>query len=176
MFKILNPKCTPTKGSKYSAAIDLYSNADICIGAGETVRVPLGVYIDEIELMRISFKEDSGVNSKFGYEHTDEMIEDFKRTNHLQLEPRSSLRVKGIQAGTGIIDLDYKDEIMIVLHNPITFKSILKMLISFGMWKSKFKISKGDKLAQILLVENKTYLLGYDTETSRTGGFGSTGK
>ena len=172
MFKILDPKCTPTKGSKCSAAIDLYSNADICIGAGETARVPLGVCIDKDGLVNAIFRGYPGCD----FENIAEIIEDFKRTNHLQLEPRSSLRVKGIQAGTGIIDLDYKDEIMIVLHTPLTFKSVLKMLISFGMWKSKFKILKGHKLAQILLVENKTYLLGYDTETSRTGGFGSTGK
>jgi len=41
MFKILDDVCKPTKGSKYSAAIDLYAREDVVIGAGETVKVPL---------------------------------------------------------------------------------------------------------------------------------------
>ena len=38
------------------------------------------------------------------------------------------------------------------------------------------KIKKGDKIAQILLKEHKTYLMGVDSEDERVGGFGSTGK
>ena len=46
MLKILDDVCKPTKGSKYSAAIDLYAREGVVIGAGETVKVPLGVCID----------------------------------------------------------------------------------------------------------------------------------
>lgn len=175
MFKVLDEVCKPTKGSKYSAAVDLYAREDIVIGAGETVKVPLGVSIDSDKLEDLAMSE---TNIYFNY--TTQEIEDIKyqflESHYLQLEPRSSLRVKGLIAGTGIIDLDYKDEICIVFHNLLTFKAIVKWIFSFGRSKSVFKISKGDKIAQILLKEHKTYLMGIDTQEERTGGFGSTGK
>ena len=47
------------------------------------------------------------------------------------------------------------------------------------MWikdlKNDFKISKGDKVAQCSLKEHKSYLLGYESDVIRDGGFGSTG-
>jgi dUTPase len=46
MFKILDESCTPTRDTKYSAAIDLRSREDVVIGAGETALVPLGIKID----------------------------------------------------------------------------------------------------------------------------------
>ena len=172
MLKILDDVCKPTKGSKYSAAIDLYAREDVVIGAGETVKVPLGVCIDFDKLL-------DGIDSFYPYNEgmlPKYKIDYFMKTNYLQLEPRSSLRAKGLIAGTGIIDLDYKDEIMIILHNPITFKAIVKWIFSFGRNKSVFKISKGEKIAQILLKEHKTYLMGVDTDDVRNGGFGSTNK
>lgn len=171
MFKVLDEVCKPTKGSKYSAAVDLYAREDIVISDGGTVKVPLGVSIDSDKLEDLAMSE---TNIYFNY--TTQEIEDIKyqflESHYLQLEPRSSLRAKGLIAGTGIIDLDYKDEIMIILHYPL-------MLADFQdspIFKSRYEISKGDKIAQILLKEHKTYLMGIDTEEERTGGFGSTGK
>jgi dUTPase len=169
MFKILKKGCEPTKGSKYSAAIDLYSAEDVVIGTGETVKVPLGVCIDENYLLMMIENKIDGMTRE-------QQKVNFMKDHYLQLEPRSSLRAKGLIAGTGIIDLDYKDEIMIILHNPITFKAIVKWIFSFGRNKSVFKISKGEKIAQILLKEHKTYLMGIDTDDVRNGGFGSTDK
>ena len=190
MLKILDDVCKPTKGSKYSAAIDLYAREDVVIGAGETVKVPLGVCIDHEKIL-------DGVDSIYPY--NDGMLPKYKmdyfmKTNYLQLEPRSSLRAKGLIAGTGIIDLDYKDEIMIILHNPIQYidkaidinKNEDYIEIDYlgsptpredGIkvkYSSSFKIKKGDKIAQILLKEHKTYLMGIDTDDERNGGFGST--
>lgn len=168
MFKILDEKCTPTKGSKYSACIDLYAREDVVIGAGKTVKVPLGVCIDHENLL-------DGIDSFYPYNEgmlPKYKMDYFMKTNYLQLEPRSSLRAKGLQAGTGIIDLDYRDEIMIILHYPLS-------LVDFEdkpIFRSRYKISKGDKIAQIMLCEHKTYLMGIDTQEERTGGFGSTGK
>lgn len=165
--------CMPTKGSKYSAAIDLYAREDIIIRAGETVKVSLGVCIDFN-----SFWKDYSYNNLFDKDEyrKEKFKESFFKRHYLQLEPRSSLRAKGLIAGTGVIDLDYKDEICIVFHNLLTFKAIVKWIFSFGRNKSVFKISKGDKIAQILLKEHKTYLMGIDTQEERTGGFGSTDK
>lgn len=142
MLSFKDEVCKPTKGSKYSAAIDLYSSQDVEIGAFDTAIVPLGVWIDQKAIMQ---------NCQMNYN-------EFRKCNYLQLEPRSSLRVKGLQAGTGIIDLDYPDEIKLILH------------------ASDFppRIKRGDKVAQILLKEHKTYLLGIDTDEERVGGFGST--
>ena len=172
MLKILDEVCKPTKGSKYSAAIDLYAREDVVIGAGETVKVPLGVCID----LDLFDREQIGIDACKNDIVCSNIWKRFLKRHYLQLEPRSSLRAKGLIAGTGIIDLDYKDEIMIILHNPITFKSIIKWIFSFGRNKSVFKIPKGEKIAQILLKEHKTYLMGVDTEEERVGGFGSTGK
>ncbi|MFA9240606.1 MAG: hypothetical protein ACEQSQ_12070 [Candidatus Paceibacteria bacterium] len=178
MFKILDDVCKPTKGSKYSAAIDLYAREDVVIGAGETVKVPLGVCIDSDKLQDLAMSE---ANIYFNY--TTQEIEDIKyqflESHYLQLEPRSSLRAKGLIAGTGIIDLDYKDEIMIILHNPFNLVGFIIDIDEGIHLPNKFpcyEIKKGDKVAQIMLKEHKTYLMGVDTEEKRTGGFGSTDK
>ena len=162
MFKILDELCTPTKGSKYSAAIDLYARENIVIGAGETAKVPLGVCL-EYDKFPIYLKNNL---DKF----------------YLQLEPRSSLRAKGLQAGTGIIDIDYQDEIKIILSNPMTQESCLKTIqkqltgVTYKKGVMDYTIEKGQKVAQIMLKGHKTYLMGISTEDKRTGGFGSTGK
>lgn len=173
MFKHLTDLCIPTKGSKYSAAIDLYAREDVVIGAGETVKVPLGVCID-LEKHFDYMMENINDN----YE-TSKVQNKFIKSHYLQLEPRSSLRAKGLIAGTGIIDLDYKDEIMIILHNPVYKVDTYYQggSIDLGCFNggTHFKIEKGDKIAQILLKEHKTYLMGVDSAEERTGGFGSTG-
>lgn len=46
MFKILTKECEPTRGSRYSACIDLYASEDVVIGAGETAVIRLGVCVD----------------------------------------------------------------------------------------------------------------------------------
>ena len=161
--------CMPTKGSKHSAAIDLNAREDAFIGAGETVKVPLGVFIDENYFLMMIENKIDGLTRE-------QQKEQFMKSHYFELEPRSKMRLKGITAGTGVIDLDYKDEICIVFHNLLTFKAIVKWIFSFGRNKSVFKISKGEKIAQILLKEHKTYLMGIDTQEERTGGFGSTDK
>lgn len=176
MFRVLDEVCKPTKGSKYSAGVDLYAREDIVIGAGETKIMPLGVCIDEnffiYEIGNINVACNGEIKSD---ENSSDKIDIFIKSHYLELEPRSSLRAKGLNAGTGIIDMDYPDEIKIIIHNPITFKSIIKWIFTFGKNKSFFKISKGDKIAQILLKKHETYLMGIESEEERTGGFGSTG-
>ncbi len=177
MLKTLWGGKEPTKGSKYSAAIDLYAREDIIIGSGETVKVPLGVCID----INIDWYIGNKINKNSTYgQGAIDAFEDFIKSHYLQLEPRSSLRAKGLIAGTGIIDLDYKDEIMIILHNPVYKVDTYYQggSIDLGCFNggTHFKIEKGDKIAQILLKEHKTYLMGVDTEDERVGGLGSTGK
>ena len=195
MLKILDEVCTPTMGSKYSAAIDLYAREDVVIGAGETKIVPLGVCIDFDNLEDLAMSE-TNIYFKYTRGEIEAIKCQFLESHYLQLEPRSSLRAKGLQAGTGIIDIDFKQEIQLILSNPIQY--IDKIIdVDEGadyieidymgspskredgikvIYSSSFKIKKGDKIAQIMLKGHKTYLLGISTEEKRTGGFGSTGK
>ena len=110
MFKILDEVCKPTKGSKYSAAIDLYAREDVVIGAGETKMIPLGVCIDLENFDRYLYLN---ILYPIEYYKTEKasiayhFFENFIKSHYLQLEPRSSLRAKGLISGTGIIDIDF---------------------------------------------------------------------
>jgi dUTP pyrophosphatase len=79
---------------------------------------------------------------------------------------RSSLAVKGIDVGAGVIDSDYRGEILVLLVNNSTTKD--------------FTIKKGDRIAQIIFHKSpnfKMVLVNKLRETERgIGGFGSTGK
>ena len=194
MLKVLDEVCTPTMGSKYSAAIDLYAREDVVIEAGETKMIPLGVCID----IDIDWYMGNEINKNPTYgQGAIDAFEDFMKSHYFELEPRSSLRAKGLQAGTGIIDIDYKDEIKIILSNPIQYIDKVIDIAEAAdyyieidylgspssredgikvKYSSSFKIKKGDKIAQIMLKEHKTWLLGISTEDKRVGGFGSTGK
>jgi len=190
MLKTINNGKLPTRGSKYSAFVDLYANEDVVIGAGETKIVKLGVCISQGTNMILGM----GIirDSKFS-------LDNFLKSHYLQLEPRSSLRAKGLIADTGIIDLDYEDEIGIIIHNPYTYKetfkiastvSIASICASSGGNMDKvaekidefdkmydgdtdYTIKKGDRIAQISLMEHKSYLMGISSDKVRDGGYGS---
>ena len=194
MFKILDEVCTPKRGTKYSAYVDLFAREDITIGAGETKIVKLGVKIDTdfflYEIGKVNVTAGGIVESDDDCSKT---IDDFLKSHYLEVALRSSLGVKGliIANGIGIIDLDYPDEIGLIVHNPII--SIEKEVqfdkdddyIEINYWgvpnkkehsgSKRFKISKGDKVAQCTLKEHKGYLMGYENDIIRVGGFGSTG-
>ena len=177
MFKILKDYCTPKRGTKYSAYVDLFSAEDVTIGAGETKIVKLGVELDLDKLKENKFKS---VNDKVDINSP--LWQEFLKSHYLEAALRSSLEVKGliIANGIGIIDLDYPDEIGLIVHNPISeiesFNDGCSDFIELKGCKEQyhFVIKKGDKVAQCTLKEHKGYLMGYETETLRTGGFGST--
>lgn len=162
MFKVLEGCKSPERATKYSAAIDLFAAEDVVIGAGETAKVRLGVCIaDDYNFL---YSLELILNKEVS-------LKGFKKSHYLQLEPRSSLRAKGLIAGTGIIDLDYKEEIMIILHNPMTGKNDCDEATCIcSPNATAYKINKGEKIAQIMLCEHKSWLLGYESETKRVGG------
>lgn len=88
---------------------------------------------------------------------------------HVEVRSRSGLAAKNsinVLNSPGTIDSDYTGELMVILHNNSN---------------QGFKVSKGDRIAQILLRKNvKTKLKEvsrHSRETTRgSGGFGSTGK
>jgi dUTPase len=173
MFKVLVEGCEPTRGSKYSACVDLYSAKDVLIGAGETVLVPLGVCVDDdfmLDKFRLQLSDNASQATRLAAAKEYNL---FLHSHYLQLMLRSSLGKKGLilPNGVGVIDIDYKDEICLILSNPLTFVDEFD-----GRTNKEYKISKGDKIAQITLLEHHSYMFGIDTEEERVGGFGSTGK
>ena len=165
MFKVLDGATAPTRATKYSAMVDLYAREDVVIGAGETKIVPLGVKIDKGSIK----------DSLEDWEH----IGGFMESHFIELHPRSSLRAKGLIIGVGVIDLDYPDEIGLIVHNPIKracfgVNETGKYDYEADVWGEHI-INKGDKISQCTLMEHKGYLLGIESDTERSGGFGSTG-
>ena len=139
--------------------------------------VKLGVKIDLDSLYRswYFYTEQNNISGSW---------EMYLKSHYLEVALRSSLGVKGliIANGIGIIDLDYPDEIGLIVHNPYgiyereyrTEGRLCGEVTTIETKKEPFEIKKGDKVAQACLKEHKSYLLGYETETIRTGGYGST--
>ena len=160
MLVPINGGKLPTRATKHSAAVDLYSNSeDLTIYPGETKIVKLGVCIDPDKLHY--WGDDLKTVSKETMKpFKAAKLEDFMSTHYVALEPRSSIRAKGILSSTGIIDLDYKEEIAIILTNTS---------------ESHFRVLKGNRIAQCMLLQHSTSLFGIESTTERTSGFGSTG-
>ena len=179
MFKVLDEVCQPTRATKYSAMVDLYAREDVVICAGETKIVPLGVKIDTdfftYEIGKIDVSAGGIVTSP---DNASEVINNFLKSHYLELHPRSSLRAKGLIIGVGVVDLDYNLEIGLIVHNPLRTGQIHTgygdKKLGIDIYKF-FEINKGDKVAQCTLKEHKGYLLGIESDTERSGGFGSTG-
>jgi len=160
MFKVIDEVCKPQRGTKYSAYIDLFAREDITINAGASTIIPLGIKIDL---------------KKLKANYTDYGFDRFMKSHYMEVALRSSLAVKGliIANGKGVIDLDYTKEIGLIVHNPI--KMSTNQGIPDRYLLHPFEIKKGDKVAQCTLKEHKGYLMGYESEVLRDGGFGSTG-
>jgi dUTPase len=181
MFKILDKDCTPTRGTKYSACVDLRAREDVTIEAGETKLIHLGVSISLDELFYHRYGWYKGEIK--GWDNEDFILDKwykFLKSNYLQLMIRSGLSKDLILAnGVGIIDLDFKDELMIRVNNPQKIE-LSKSKSGEDIWikqgKGDYHIKKGQRVAQITLLEHKSYLFGIDTDNVRNGGFGSTGK
>jgi dUTPase len=157
------------------------------IGAGETKVVKLGVKLDLEMLETIAMKE-----ANYFYNYSDgeikAMTHDFLKSHYLEVALRSSLGVKGliIANGTGKVDLDYPDEIGLIVHNPVTEHTITWWIDRIAKMcglntnfnknnNANFLIKKGSKVAQCTLIHHKCYLMGYESDVVRDGGFGSTG-
>ena len=139
--KILNKEAKiPMYQSSSAAGADLYAaeSQDITIGAGQTVLVKTGIAMEIPEGYVGLIFARSGLATKIG------------------VAPANKV---------GVIDSDYRGEIMVALHNHSGNDAI---------------ISAGDRIAQIALVPYLTAQFEEAEELSSTergaGGFGSTGK
>ena len=134
---MMNIKGTmPTRGSASAAGYDIYSNADTVIPPRSRGRVTTGLFMEIPE----GFYGD--------------------------IRSRSGLAVKNcIDVCAGIIDSDYRGEIVVVLANHSDVE---------------FQVTKGMKVAQMLFKRYWTFDFNVVEELDSTargdGGFGSTGK
>lgn len=176
MFKLINGgEKLPTRATRFSAGFDVYSREDKVIGAGCPELIGLGIAIDlsEIEGHFIGvYIDERGIETEYLDEHA---LAEFKERHYLELHIRSSLRAKGITSlGTGVIDIDYDQEIKMVVHNPI---SDVNGYLQGRPHLFDFTIKKGDRIGQLILKRHEGYLLPekYTLNAERNGGFGSSG-
>lgn len=143
MFILLDPKCNPTKATEFSSCVDLYARVGMSILKRGTACVPLGIQLHQ-----------SYLREKLG--------ENFMRAHSFELKCRSSLPLRKsliVANAVGEIDLDFPDEICILLHN---------------VGEGTTGIEAGERIAQLKLVPHKGFLMGFDSLKKRVGGFGST--
>ncbi|MCI8344102.1 MAG: dUTP diphosphatase [Clostridia bacterium] len=140
-FKKLNERAhTPTYGSPYSAGADLYAvtEGELVVPAGETVFVHTGIAI-ELPAGTVGLVyARSGLSCK------------------KDLAPANKV---------GVIDCDYRGEIMVALHNH---------------GKEARTVADGERIAQLVVAPCYTVQFEQAEELSQTvrgeGGFGSTGR
>lgn len=201
MFKIIEGGTKPHIKTEFSSSADLCAREKIVIGAGETKIIPLGVKID-LKFFETFFNpdglffdharqgdlysEDEVLKQKWEYEK-------FLKSHFFELKLRSSLAVKGliISNGVGEIDIDYPDEIGLIVHNPVksglavhgvkklkqnSFTEIDEDNTYLQFLSGEVTIEAGERVAQIKLMPHKNYLMPdeYKSIEKRTGGFGST--
>lgn len=129
---------TPRYGTDGAACFDLQAAVSMSIPGGKTALIPTGLAFQIPE----------------GYK--------------LDVYSRSGLSIKhdlALANGTGIIDSDYRGEVMVALYNRA---------------ESTRHIERGDRIAQAMLVPvPKVHLIQVDeleTTERGAGGFGSTGR
>lgn len=136
--KLDNNAVLPKYGSQYSAGADLYAAQGAEIGAGETAFIHTGIAVELPEGTVGLVYARSGLACK------------------QDLAPANKV---------GVIDCDYRGEIMVALHNH---------------GKLPRTVSVGDRIAQLVIAPY--YVAQFEeaetlSETVRgAGGFGSTGK
>ncbi len=137
-IKLINKNAIiPTYGSEYAAGLDLYSCENAVISPGETVMVHTGICVAIPEGYFGGVYARSGIAAKRG------------------LRPANCV---------GVIDSDYRGEIIVALHNDS------KMV----QW-----VCPGDRIAQMIIQPYKQVALNVVDELGNTergaGGFGHTG-
>lgn len=144
MFTAKQQGLIPTKQTKFSAGYDIRAAEEVIALPHEVVAVPTGVWIDQTS------------------EEWRALAEHF----FIDVRIRSSLALQGwfLANGAGVIDMDYPDEIKVLLYNTST---------------EVRKLNKFTRIGQLILTEHIGNVLLKGTEVKdekRFGGFGSTGE
>ena len=153
-IKLLPGGKMPTKGTEGAAAFDCYAREDITIG-------------EEPALIGLGF----ALELPPGY--------------HAKIFPRSSTGLKTNLRqpnSCGIIDSDYRGEVKAMYESKLSEHEVKQYGNSIGVITGvePYKITKGDRIAQMLIERNVDVEFVEVEELSETdrgaGGFGSTGK
>lgn len=125
----------PTRGSAKSAGLDLYSIEEVTLAPGERTAVKTGLAVAIPE----------GFYGRIG--------------------PRSGLAVKhGVDTLAGIVDADYRGEILCAIIN---------------LGQETITLKKGERIAQLIIesiiTPEPVWAENLDETTRGAGGFGSTG-
>ena len=183
MFKKLTADAIlPKRQTRFSAGFDVFANEDVVICAGETKLIGLGIAIDKNLLEKLIPKKVYPLPSIEADIYWSSVCHNFFESHYLELHIRSSLRAKGLTSlGTGVIDIDYPDEIKMVVHNPVTLEGYsiddgYRLCVPTSCDYS-YKINKGDKIGQLILLSHAGYLMpsDYTLDNERVGGFDSSG-
>ena len=159
----------PERATKYSAKFDVFADKDVVIEADETKHVPLGIALD-VEMY--CYRNVSQLPYDYVLKNNIAGYDDFLKSHYFALHIRSSLRAKGLTSlGTGIIDMDYRDEIKMVIHNLVDEYSF------DNECEPEYEIKKGDKIGQLILCRHEGWLLPeeYTKDKEHNGVFGGTG-
>ena len=105
--KLLNPEARlPTRGSDQAAGLDLYSTIETLVPPGESVLIKTGIAIE------------------------------LPAGTYGRIAPRSSLAIRGIETGAGVVDRDFRGEVKVLLRN----------------WADEdLRVYKGDRIAQLVV-------------------------
>lgn len=182
MFISVNGGILPQRQTTHSAGFDVFANEDMEICVGSTEILSLGIALNEMFFENM-FEKDLDI---LGTEdEAKKELDTFLSTYYLELHPRSSLRAKGLIVMPGIIDMDYRDEIKMIIFNGNAVskqendlrEEIAHKLSRKTTCNKYFRIKKGDKVGQLILKQHEGRYLPdeYTKDEKRTGGFGSTG-
>ena len=147
----------PAYAHGWDAGMDVRAAEEVLIGPGDTLIVPTGLKFAIPEGYEIQVRPRSGITS------------------------RTPLRISN---SPGTIDSGFRDELGIILTNTSEICSYSYddaiTVDSHGTRKGNYLIRKGDRIAQLVLVEIPRMKLVSvanvaDIEGNRGGGFGSTG-
>jgi deoxyuridine 5'-triphosphate nucleotidohydrolase len=145
-IRLIHPAATvPIRATAHAAGFDLYASETITI-PGSSVRADGGVEIGRGAVPTgLALAIPGGLYGR--------------------VAPRSGLALRsGIDVGAGVIDPDYRDELLVLLFN-------------FG--GDQFEVRVGDRIAQIIFerIGSPEIVVSESLDaTGRLGGFGSTGE
>tara|TARA_R110002096_G_scaffold149991_2_gene311705 strand:- start:2456 stop:2896 length:441 start_codon:yes stop_codon:yes gene_type:complete len=142
LFEEVDGGMLPVRVTALSVGYDCYSNVDKIIAPGDTALIPLGFRIK-------GFVSDS-------------IMDKDAPLPYLELHLRSSLRVAGLSSGgVGIIDMDYRNEIKLVITNHDV---------------EEYRLNTGDRIAQLVAASSPIHQMSnlITIREARNGGFGST--
>lgn len=136
--KLYKESKLPTKATEGSAGFDLYAYTEAPLEPGETFKYKIGIALEIPDGKVGLIFSRSGLSTKFG------------------------IRLSNC---VGVIDSDYRGEIMVALHNDS---------------QESYMVHRGDRIAQLVIVDIPNIdIEDVDTlsDTKRdVGGFGSSGK